>query len=144
MDKRILRGAAILAVLVQSAHADPASRRAAITGGGSNRKCTIEVTVDGVAEVAISGDTGLLTTFLGAPALWRRFECNMPLPANPVDFRFVKIAGRGTALLLRDPRTTGGRAVIHLNDPEAGRAVYTFELQWRSNLEIDGFRSRVP
>jgi hypothetical protein len=131
MNKHIFVSVAILAGLMQPAHANPVSRRATITGGGGNGRCTIEVSVDHAAEVEVSGDKGLLTTTAGQPADWRRFQCNAPLPSNPVDFRFSKVNGRGTARLIQDPRSTGGRAVIHITDPQGGRGGYTFDLQWR-------------
>ncbi len=130
--KHIVLSTAVLFGFIPAAHANPVSRRATITGGGGNGRCTIEVTVDHAAEVEVSGDTGLLTTTAGQPAAWRRFQCNMPLPSNPVDFRFVRINGRGTVLLTQDPRRTGGRAVVHITDPQGGRGGYTFDLQWRS------------
>src|ERR1700723_2579736 len=114
VNKPIFVGAAILAGFMQPALANPVSRRATMTGGGGNGRCTIEVSVDHAAEVEVSGDTGLLTTIAGQPSVWRRFQCNTPLPANPVDFRFVKIGGRGTVRLVQDPRSTRGRAVIHI------------------------------
>jgi hypothetical protein len=123
--------AAILVLLIPPAQANPASRRATITGVGGNGRCTIEVSVDHAAEVEVSGDTGLLTTIAGQPAVWRRFQCNAPMPPHPVDFRFVRISGRGTVRLLQDPRSTGGRAVIRIDDPQGGRGGYTFDLQWR-------------
>jgi hypothetical protein len=72
-----------------------------------------------------------LTTISGQPAEWHRFQCNAPLPPNPVDFRFVRIGGRGSMRLMQDPRSTGGRAVIHIDDPQRSRGVYTLDLQWR-------------
>lgn len=103
-----------------------------MTGGGSGYGiCTIEVNVDGAAEIEIFGDNGLLRTLSGQAATWRRFQCNEPLPRNPVDFRLAGVAGRGTVRLLRDPRSTGGRAVVQINDPQGGRGGYTFHLQWR-------------
>jgi hypothetical protein len=131
MNRHIFLGVAILAGLIPPAHANPVLRRATITGGGGNGRCTIEVSVDGEAEVEVSGDTGLLTTISGQAALWRRFQCNAPLPPNPVDFRFVRMGGRGTVRLVQDPRSTRGRAVIHINDPKSSRGSYTFDLQWR-------------
>jgi hypothetical protein len=131
MNTQIFLAAAILTGLMQPAHANPVSRRANITGGGGNGRCTIEVTVDHAAEVEVSGDTALLTTTAGQPAMWRRFQCNAPLPSHPADFRFVRINGRGTLRLVQDPRHTGGRAVIQITDPQAGRGGYTFDLQWR-------------
>ena len=106
MNTQILLSAAILAVLVQPAHANPLPLRATMTGGGGDGRCTIEVSVDHAAEVEITGDNGLLTTTAGQPALWRRFQCNAPMPRNPVDFRFVGINGRGTMRILQDPRRT--------------------------------------
>jgi hypothetical protein len=131
MNKQIFLSAAILSLFILAAQANPVSRRAAITGGGGNGRCTIEVSVDHAAEVEISGDLGLLTTTGGQQSDWRRFQCNAPLPRNPVDFRFIRIAGRGAARLVQDPRSTGGRAVIQINDPQGGRGGYTFDLQWR-------------
>ena len=104
MNKQIFLSAAILSVFMQAAHANPISRHAAITGGGGNGRCTIEVSVDHAAEVEVSGDLGLLTTTGGQQADWRRFQCNAPLPRNPVDFRFIRVAGRGAARLVQDPR----------------------------------------
>jgi hypothetical protein len=132
MRKNILLCAAFLVGFIPAAHANPVSRRATITGGGGNGRCTIEVTVDHAAEVEVSGEMGLLTTTAGQPAAWRRFQCNTPLASNPVDFRFVRINGRGTVRLAQDPRSTGGRAVVQITDPQGGRGGYTFDLQWRT------------
>jgi hypothetical protein len=122
--------------LLQAAHANPVPRRATITGGGGNGRCTIEVIVDGSAEVEVSGDSGLLTTVSGQTSAWRRFQCNTPLPRHPADFRLSKLSGRGTVRLTQDPRNTGGRAVIHIGDPQAGRGNYTFDLQWQRNRGV--------
>jgi hypothetical protein len=131
MNRQILLSAAILSVLTQSAHANPVSRRAIITGDSGNGRCTVEVSVDHAAEIEISGDTGLLTTTAGQEALWRRFQCNAPLPRKPDSFRVVRTGGRGTVRLVQNPRSTRGRAVIQINDRQGGRANYTFDLQWR-------------
>ncbi|HTW67595.1 MAG TPA: hypothetical protein VME17_23425 [Bryobacteraceae bacterium] len=130
VKKSIFVGVVVLSVFLPAAHANPVSRRAIITGSGGNGRCTVEVSVDHSAEVEISGDAGWLTTVAGQPAQWRRFQCNAPLPNNPHDFRFMKTNGRGTVRLVQDPRSTGGRALIRINDPQGGRANYTFDLQW--------------
>jgi hypothetical protein len=135
VNNYILLGTAMLAGFVEPGHANsrqanPVSRRAFITGVGGNGRCTIEVNVDRAAEVEISGDMGLLTTLEGQPAAWRRYQCNAPLPTQPRDFR-VDGGGRGNVRLVQDPRSTGGRAVIWINDPKGGRGNYTFELRWR-------------
>src|SRR5215467_12510022 len=95
-------------------------RRATFVGGSQDRgKCTIEVVVDDVAEVAIRGDMATLTTVAGRPAEWRRFECNGPLPSNPAEFRFAGVDGRGRQDLFRDPRQ-GGAAVVRIEDKQGG------------------------
>lgn len=131
MSKQIFLAVVVLSALIQAAPGNPVSRRATITGGGGNGRCTIEVSVDHAAEVEITGDTGLLTTTAGQPAVWRRFQCNAPLPRNPVDFRLREINGRGRVRLIQGPRSTGGRVVVQISDPQGGRASYTFDLQWR-------------
>jgi hypothetical protein len=106
--------------------------RAQIRGGGGDRgKCTIEVNVDGVAEVEIKGDEGRMRTLSGAPSAWRRMECNQPLPQNPLEFHFSGVDGRGRQTLLRDPASNRGTAVIRIEDPQGGREGYTFDIEWR-------------
>ncbi len=132
MNRSLLLTAGILVVLAQAGYANSAVRRATMTGNGGDGRCTVTVTVDHAAEIEISGDKGLLTTTVGQPAAWNRFTCNAPLPRNPVDFRVVRLGGRGTVRLIQDPRRTGGRAVIQINDSQSGRANYSFDLQWRT------------
>jgi hypothetical protein len=132
MNKQTLLGAAVLAFLMHPAYAATESREATMAGSnGGNGRCTVQVDVDGVAEVEVSGSTGRLRTLSGREAAWRQFHCSEPLPGNPADFGFGGINGRGTVRLLRDPRSNGGTAVIQINDPKGGRSVYTFDLQWR-------------
>jgi hypothetical protein len=128
---------AVLTALVVSAGAQTAERRANFTGrGGDNGKCTIEVEVDGVVDVEIRGDRGVLRTLSGQPGLWRRFECNALLPANPGNFRFTGIDGRGSQTLLQDPNSGRGVAVVRIQDPKSGAEGYTFDLEWRG-LSLD-------
>jgi len=98
-------------------------------GGGDRGKCTIEVVVDGAAEVSIRGDQGTLRNLSGNPASWRRFECTSPMPANAGDFRFEGVDGRGRQSLVADPRN-GGVAVIRIEDPNSGQEGYTFDVMW--------------
>ena len=115
-------------------------RRASIRGGGGDRgKCTIEVVVDGAAEVDIRGDNASLRTLAGQPAQWRRFECNGPMPNNPGDFRFSGVDGRGRQTLVRDPRN-GGVAVVRIEDPQGGSEGYTFDIEWGGS----GYSSNRP
>ncbi len=101
-----------------------------VGGGTSDRgKCTIEVVVDGSAEVEVRGDTANLRNLGGGAPQWRRFQCSGPLPANPGDFRFEGVDGRGRQQLLRDPRS-GGTAVVRIDDPQGGSEGYTFDLIW--------------
>ena len=119
-------------------------RRASMRGGGNpyNGKCTIEVVVDGSAEVEIRGDRAFLRNLDGRPPEWRRFECNGMMSSNPGDFRFQGIDGRGRQTLLRDPRRNQGTVVVLLEDPANGAEGYTFDILWnadgRRGVDADG------
>jgi len=107
------------------------SMRANIRGGGGDvGKCTIEVEVDGAADVEIRGDMARVRTLQGQPSRFRRFECTSVIPPNPVDFRFRGVDGRGNVQLIRDPNN-GGAAVVRIEDRQGGREAYTFDLEWR-------------
>jgi hypothetical protein len=145
MNKRAIMSAAFLFALTQALEATPITRRATITGGGRGTgKCTIEVNVDDTAEVEISGDTGVLTTLSGQTSVWRRFQCNQPLPFNPGEFRFQGIDGRGSARLIRDPRSNRGTAVIRIEDRKGGREGYTFDLLWRGSEGGNWYPQQPP
>ncbi|HYO80590.1 MAG TPA: hypothetical protein VES20_04250 [Bryobacteraceae bacterium] len=121
------------------------SMNASIRGGGGDEgKCTIEVEVDGVAEVEVRGDRASIHTLQGQPSVFRRFECNSVLPRNPSDFRFKGVDGRGQVDLVRDPGS-GGAAVIRIVDSKGGREGYTFDLEWRGGGGYnDGYRNDRP
>jgi hypothetical protein len=107
------------------------SRRASMTGSrGNTGKCTVEIVVDGAAEVEIYGDMGRIRNLSGQRASWRRLECSDPLPRNPTDFRFQGVDGRGDARLVRDPRQNRGTAVVRIEDPKGGSEGYTFDIEW--------------
>lgn len=98
-------------------------------GGPPDRgRCTLEVIVDGAAEVEVRGDTATLRDLSGAPPQWRRFECTSPMPYGG-DIRFAANNGRGRQELVRDPRN-GGVAVVRIEDPEGGADTYSFSLVW--------------
>ena len=141
MRGRFLVGIAVSWCIAGSVEAQTYSRRAtAMRGSGGDRgKCTIEVVVDGAAEVEVRGDTANLRNLAGQAPQWRRFECNGPLPADPVDFRFAGVDGRGRQQLIRDPRN-GGVAVVRIEDPQSGSEGYTFDLFW-SNAPGGGRRN---
>jgi hypothetical protein len=102
-----------------------------MTGGGApdRGKCTIEVVVDGAAEVEIRGDSAVLRNLAGQPPQWRRFECNGVMPPNPANFRFAGVDGRGSQELVRGPQN-GGPAVVRIQDPQSGSEGYTFDIFW--------------
>jgi hypothetical protein len=110
------------------------SRRADIRGGGGPGKCTIEVEVDGVAEVEIRGDMGRLRTLRGETSIWRRFVCNREMPLHPEDFRFRGIDGRGRQELISPPGRDG-IVVVRIEDPRGGREGYTFDIEWRGGYD---------
>jgi hypothetical protein len=121
-----------IAGLALSAHAQTLERRADITGGGDrdHGKCTIEVVVDGVAEVEIRGDRGVLRNLAGQPPQWRRFVCNAPMAPHPAGFRFAGVDGRGHQTLVRAPEG-GGPAIVRIEDPPSGSEGYTFDIFWQ-------------
>jgi hypothetical protein len=132
--ERCLLSLTTATVFVLPICAQTAERRATFTGGGGNDagKCTIEVYVDGSADVEIRGDRGFLRTLSGQPAQWRRFECSGPMPTNPGEFRFSGVDGRGRQELVQDPsRGRGGPAVVRIQDSNGGAEGYTFDLVWR-------------
>src|SRR5215471_6797669 len=124
---------AAIAGISASLSAQTLQRRAVMNGTNSGRgKCTIEVVVDGAADVEVRGDMGILRNLSGRPPQWRRFECNGVMPANPAEFRFAGVDGRGRQQLIRDPRD-GGAAVVRIEDPDTGSEGYTFNLFWGGN-----------
>lgn len=132
MHKRYLRNLLTIGGLaVLSATGQTFQRRADITGGGDrNRgKCTIEVVVDGAAEVEIRGDTAILRNLEGRPPQWRRFVCNAPMPSNPAGFRFAGVDGRGRQTLVRSPEG-GAPTIVRIEDPQSGSEGYTFDVFW--------------
>jgi len=130
MKSQIVRTLAVSATLA-SAMFGQNQRQATMVGGGSpdRGKCTVEVVVDDVAQVEIRGTSAILRTMSGQPAQWRRFECNGAMPANPVNFRFAGVDGRGRQELVRDPRN-GGAVVVQIEDKDGGAEGYTFDLFW--------------
>lgn len=128
----------MLAAVGATLSAQTFRRDATMRGGDSSRgKCTIEVVVDGAAEVEIRGASAVLRNLYGQPAQWRRFECNAPLPQNPRDFRFAGVDGRGRQDLVRDPRN-GGVAVVRIEDKQGGSEGYTFDIFWTGGFDGGG------
>jgi hypothetical protein len=128
---RLLTVVAAVFVVAFPAGAQQFHRRATLVGGGGGDrgKCTIEVVVDGIAEVEIRGDEGFLRNIAGRPPVWRRFQCSDPLPRHPIEFRFQGITGRGRQDLIGDPRDSGV-AVVRIEDRRTGSEFYAFELFW--------------
>src|SRR4029077_13577878 len=75
------------------------------------------------------GTTATLRNVSGQPPQWRRFECTGALPANPTNFSFTGVDGRGRQELVRDPRN-GGVAVVQIEDKDGGSEGYTFDITW--------------
>src|SRR3979411_1795774 len=93
--RQLLQAFAVCATLTSAVHAQTYQRQASMVGGGNPNqgKCTIEVVVDGAAQVEIRGSAAPLRNLSGSPAQWRRFECNAAMPANPSNFRLQGIDG---------------------------------------------------
>lgn len=98
-------------------------------GPGGGERCTVDVVVDGSAEVEIRGDDAVMRNLSGQAPQFRQFECTRPIPANPPNFRFSEVDGRGRQELVRSPRD-GGVAVVRIEDPQSGSGEYRFELMW--------------
>jgi len=98
-------------LITASAFAQPYQRRAQIVGGGNpdRGKCTIEVVIDGAAEVEIRGDTGTLRNLSGQPPQWRRFECTSAMPANARFSAAADIGKTGRRRVLDFPSSQGIR-----------------------------------
>jgi len=131
------------AVLSASLSAQSLARRANMVGGGSpdGGRCTIEVVVDGAAEVEIRGDTAQLRNLKGQMPQWRRFECTGVMPGRPADFGFKGRDGRGRQTLVGDPRS-GGVAVVRIEDSDNGTEGYTFDIYW--GRQGGGYQSGGP
>lgn len=128
-----LLATAVVALSANAQFGNVESRQAEIRGGDGDGKCTLEVVVDGVAEVEIRGTEARLRTLAGAPARWTRFQCNQAMPINPSDFQFKGIDGRGRQSLVRDPNSNRGVTVVRLEDPKGGSEGYTFDLMWKGS-----------
>lgn len=133
MRRQLLRAFAVCATLTSAVYGQSYQRQASMVGGGNSNqgKCTVEVTVDGAAQVEIRGTSATLRNLSGQPAQWRRFECNAAMPPNPSNFRFQGIDGRGRQTLIREPRN-GGVAVVEIEDKDNGAEGYTFDILWDS------------
>ena len=131
MKKRFLMGIAVFAAIAIPVSAQTLSRRATMVGGGDRGRgqCTVEVLIDGRAEIAIQGDTATLRNLGGGAPQWRRFQCSGPMPDNPAEFRFSGVNGRGSQQLVSDPRN-GGAAVVRIDDEQGGPGNYTFAITW--------------
>jgi len=108
-------------------------RQASIVAGGNRDRghCSVEVVVDGSAEISLRGDDATVNNLQGQAPQLRRFECTGPIPADPRDFQFNGTEGRGRQELL-SPARDGQPAVIRIEDPESGADRYAFEITWRN------------
>ncbi|HEV8416956.1 MAG TPA: hypothetical protein VGQ49_25390 [Bryobacteraceae bacterium] len=130
----------ILIFVITAGAVNAQPRKAVFVGGGdpSRGKCTVEVFVDGAAQVEVRGDSANLRNLNGQAPQWRRFECTSAMPANPADFRFAGVDGRGRQTLVRDPRNNGGAAVVQIEDSDSGAEGYTFDLFWGGGPAYSG------
>src|SRR5262245_33034878 len=135
---RFFPAIATLAIVAAPVGAQSLQRRANVGNGNpESGKCTIEVVVDGAAEVEINGDNANLRNLSGQPPQWRRFECTSRMPANPDGFRFQGVDGRGRVNLVSNPRN-GGPAIVRIEDPDGGAEGYTFDIMWGRNDSSGG------
>ena len=123
----------VMVIVAGVAGAQAIPQRAAIVGGGNPNvgQCTIAVVVDGTVQVDVLGADGMLRNLGGAAPQWQGFECTSAMPANPANFQFMALSGRGQQKLTLEPRN-GGPAVVRIEDPEGGAGEYTFRLTWNN------------
>jgi hypothetical protein len=121
-------------LLATGAQAQTYRRQASIVGGGDRDRgrCTVEIMVDGAAEVAFRGNEATVTNLKGQTPELRRFECTSPMPPNPAELRFNGISGRG-----RQQMVGGAAPVVRVEDPDNGSGRYVFELSWRNGFGRD-------
>src|SRR5262245_10512888 len=145
MNTGILKLVSIGAAFASAICAQGLSRQAVVNGGGSpdRGKCTIEVVVDGAAQIEIRGTTATLRDLNGRQPQWRRFECTGAMPPNPANFRFQGVDGRGRQDLIRDPRN-GGVAVVQIDDRQGGAEGYTFDIMWDSRGDYTWYQQGQP
>ena len=129
----------LIAGLCAPVFAQSYQRQANISGDGSRDQgtCTIEVVVDGSAEIQVRGTRAILKNTGGSAPQWRRFDCSAPMPLNPANFSFNG-AGRGQTQLTRDPRDGGGDAVVRVDDPRGGSSTYVLSMQWQGYSDDRG------
>ena len=128
---------ALLLLIAQvPAQAQTQTINARISGNGNgNGKCTFEVVVQGRAEVQIRGDQGRIVSENGAPATWKRLDCNQPLPPNPANFKFAGVDGHGKQSLATDPNSNNGVAVIRIdNGNRRNNEGYTGDITWSGGV----------
>jgi hypothetical protein len=132
---------AILSIAALPGHAQMFQRKASLVGVGvpNGGKCTVQVVVDGAADVELRGDNANLSNVSGQAPMWQRFDCTGVMPYSPASVRFVPTEGRGSQELVRDPRN-GGTAVVHIEDPEGGPGVYAFDIVW--SYRTDQYQGR--
>jgi hypothetical protein len=133
----ILAAAAALGTLSAQGLQRKASRARVGPGGGEG--CTIDVVVDGAAEVEIRGDDAVLKNLSGQAPQFRAFDCSRPMPPNAPGFQFTVVDGRGRMELVRTPRE-GGPVVVRIDDPQPGQGEYRFEITWAGGRVEQGYR----
>lgn len=134
MKVRFIAAVSAIGCCALAANAQTYQRRANIVGGNREfGRCSVEMIVDGAAEIQIRGDNASVRNLRGQSPQIRRFECSAAMPANPAEFRFNGTQGRGRQELVGEPRDKGA-AVIRIEDPEGGANVYAFEIMWRNSF----------
>jgi len=119
--------------------AQQALRQATITvdtGSSGGGKCTLEVIINGTAEIDVLGPTADLRSLTGEPLGWRRFECTGVLPPNPDEFTLHRISGRGKMDLTRHPLLDGGGPVmLRLKSSQLYPEVFVIEIAWTGRYD---------
>ena len=102
---------------------------------GGKGQCDIRLRIDGEAEVAFRGTQVYIRNLRGQDGQDEGSECNMPVPANPVNFNFEKRDGRGEMRVVDELRRG---VVVYIRDEEGGAGRYHFRLSWDADASGRG------
>jgi hypothetical protein len=124
--------------------AQPYPQQARFVGSSAadQGRCTVDLVIDGSAEVELQGAGAYLRLLSGPQPQWRRFDCTGVMPEDPMDFQFRALSGRGAQKLIHDPRN-GGPAVVLIKDPKKGSGRYSFDITWSAGTPFSSSAVRA-
>jgi hypothetical protein len=87
--------------------------------------------VDGKVEITIRGNRMDTRELSGPAAIGLKYRVYDPLPVRAQQIRLQSQQGRGTVRIVQQPDSGNNyAAVVTVEDPQAGRSMYAFQLFW--------------